>query len=124
MLPLPPSLMNAKPVLPASSPRLFALEPLTHPLWWVALSVLLVNDNLLKGRGLVPAWLTGKLSDFAFLIVAPVLLSALLPVRLRGRRLVALVSVVSLYVAADLSSGFRCGGVGGCPIRDALAALA
>jgi hypothetical protein len=40
-------------------------DPLRQPLWWGALALLLVNDNLLKGSGLAPAWLTGKLSDFA-----------------------------------------------------------
>jgi len=39
--------------------------------WWLALGLLLVNDHLLKGAGLLPAWLTGKLSDLAFLTVAP-----------------------------------------------------
>jgi hypothetical protein len=80
------------------------LTPLRHPLWWAALAVLLVNDNLLKGRALAPGWLTGKLSDFAFLIVAPVLLASLLPVALRGRRQIALAAVVGVYVMADLSS--------------------
>lgn len=79
------------------------LSPLCHPLWWVALALLLVNDNLLKGRGVVPAWLTGKLSDFAFLVVAPVLLTSLLPVRLAGRRWLAFAAVTSVFAAADLS---------------------
>jgi hypothetical protein len=83
---------------------LFDFSPLRHPLWWAALAVLLVNDNLLKGSGLAPGWLTGKLSDFAFLVVAPVLLTTLLPLRLRGRRLLAFTTVVSIYAAADLSA--------------------
>ena len=32
---------------------------LRHPLWWSALAILLLNDHLLKGAGLVPGWLTG-----------------------------------------------------------------
>jgi hypothetical protein len=84
--------------------RPFDLRPLAHPLWWLALVVLYVNDNLLKGRGIVPGWLTGKLSDFAFLIVAPVLLGCLLPVRLRRRKEVALALVAGLYVATELSA--------------------
>jgi hypothetical protein len=82
---------------------LFELTPLRHPAWWASLAVLWVNDNLLKGAGIVPGWLTGKLSDFAFLVVAPVLLVALLPVRLAGRRVIAFSLVVGVYVAADLS---------------------
>lgn len=89
---------------PPRSPR-FDLTPLGHPLWWGALGLLVLNDDLLKGRGIVPGWLTGKLSDFAFLIVAPVLLAAMLPLALRGRRVLAALSVVGLYVAADLSRG-------------------
>src|SRR5690349_2000892 len=44
--------------------------------FWAALFVLVLNDHVLKGSGLVPAVITGKLSDFAGLIVAPVLLCA------------------------------------------------
>ncbi len=62
-----------------------------------------MNDNLLKGSGLAPAWLTGKLSDLAFLVVAPVLLAALLPVTLPERRALAVAAVVLVYAAADLS---------------------
>ena len=83
--------------------RRFDLTPLGHPAWWGALALLLINDNLLKGRGVVPGWLTGKLSDFAFLIVAPVLFAAIIPRRVPGRRTFAVASVVALYVAADLS---------------------
>ena len=83
--------------------RRFDLTPLGHPAWWGALALLLINDNLFKGRGVVPGWLTGKLSDFAFLIVAPVLFAAIIPRRVPGRRTFAVASVVALYVAADLS---------------------
>jgi hypothetical protein len=79
------------------------LTPLCHPAWWAALALLLLNDNLLKGGGIVPGWLTGKLSDFAFLVLAPVLLTALLPLRLGGRRVLAFALVVGVYVTADLS---------------------
>ncbi|MDH5671728.1 MAG: hypothetical protein OEZ06_06235 [Myxococcales bacterium] len=50
-------------------PRAFA-----HPLWWAALIGLLLNDHVLKGAGLLPALLTGKLSDVLGLIVLPPLL--------------------------------------------------
>jgi hypothetical protein len=90
-------------VVKASKERWFDLSSLGHPFWWAALALLLVNDDLLKGRHIVPGWLTGKLSDFAFLIVAPTLLAALLPLALRGRRTLALMTVVGVFVAADLS---------------------
>ncbi len=47
------------------------------PGYWLALAVLLLNDHVLKGAGVLPGWLTGKLSDFTGLWVAPPLLSAL-----------------------------------------------
>jgi hypothetical protein len=83
---------------------LLDLSPLHRPLWWAALALLLINDNLLKGGGVAPGWLTGKLSDFAFLVVAPVLLAALLPRALPRRRAIALGAIVSIYAAADLSA--------------------
>jgi hypothetical protein len=89
--------------VPPSDEGPLDLRPLAHPLWWVAVAVLFVNDNYLKGGGLAPGWLTGKLSDFAFLIVAPVLLGCLLPARLRWRRQIALAAVAGLYVATELS---------------------
>ncbi len=64
-----PSLSLAQSALP----RAFAT-----PAYWVALAVLIANDHLLKGAGVLPAWLTGKLSDFAGLVVAPPLLALLL----------------------------------------------
>src|SRR4029079_18790602 len=83
--------------------RVFDLTPLGHPVWWVSLALLLINDHLLKGRGVVPGWVAGKVVDSAFLIVAPTLLAALLPRRVPGRRAFAVGAVVALYVAADLS---------------------
>ena len=47
-----------------------------HPLWIASLALLVVNDHLLKGAGVLPGWLTGKLSDFAGLVVAPLVLGA------------------------------------------------
>jgi hypothetical protein len=52
-------------------------------IWWVALGVLLINDHVLKVVGVLPGWLTGKLSDVAGLIVAPVLAAGW---RARGRQ--------------------------------------
>jgi hypothetical protein len=43
----------------------------------VALLVLVLNDHLLKGAGLLPGPLTGKLSDLAGLFFFPILLGAL-----------------------------------------------
>src|SRR4029078_4660145 len=80
----------------------FDLTALRHPGWWLALAVLVVNDQLLKGRGVVPSWLTGKLSDFALVVVAPTLVAAILPRALPWRRVAASVSVLGLFVATEL----------------------
>jgi hypothetical protein len=84
-------------------PTRFDFSPLGHPLWWTSLALLAVNDQVLKRCGFLPGWLTGKLSDFAFLVVAPVLLAALLPLALRCRRELALAAVVTLFCAAKVS---------------------
>ncbi len=47
---------------------------LVHPLPLASVGVLALNDHLLKGSGLLPSWLTGKLSDFAGLFFFPMLL--------------------------------------------------
>jgi hypothetical protein len=53
-----------------------SLRCLTHPLTWLTVALLLINDHLLKV--LMPSWLTGKLSDFAGLFFFPFVLAALL----------------------------------------------
>ena len=59
-----------------SNPSLYrSLRTLAHPLTWLALALLLVNDHLL--RVLWPSWWTGKLGDFAWLFFAPLVLAAL-----------------------------------------------
>ncbi|MDO9280325.1 MAG: hypothetical protein Q7U06_00320, partial [Pseudomonadota bacterium] len=47
-----------------------------HPLVLGAAALILVNDFVLRGHA--PGWLTGKLSDVGWLVVAPVLVAALL----------------------------------------------
>ena len=48
-----------------------------HPAPLAAVVVLAVNDHLLKGAGVLPGWLTGKLSDFAGYFFFPLLLTAI-----------------------------------------------
>ncbi len=50
---------------------------LAHPLPLACVAALVVNDHLLKGSGVLPAWVTGKLSDVAGLFFFPVLLVSL-----------------------------------------------
>ncbi len=69
--PMPQPHVGRAPVV-ALRPRLF-----TRPWPVFAAVILAVNDHLLKGAGLLPGWLTGKLSDFAGLFFAPLLLAEL-----------------------------------------------
>lgn len=57
-----------RPALPAGE--------LLHPLPLAAAALLVVNDWLLKGSGLLPPWATGILSDVAGLAFAPLLVTA------------------------------------------------
>lgn len=76
---------------------------LLHPLWLGALALLIVNDHLLKGSGLLPGVLTGKLSDLAGLVMAPALFATL--VRARGRRalLWSHLAIGVVFAAVNLS---------------------
>ncbi len=74
-----------------------------HPVWIFALALLLLNDHLLKGAGVLPGWVTGKLSDLAGLFVAPALLAVLF--RASTRRGVGLAHVATGvgFAALELS---------------------
>jgi hypothetical protein len=50
---------------------------LARPLPLAAVAVLALNDHVLKGSGVLPSWLTGKLSDVAGLFFFPILLVVL-----------------------------------------------
>ncbi|MDQ3034872.1 MAG: hypothetical protein M3Y87_20860 [Myxococcota bacterium] len=82
---------------------------LLHPVFWGALAVLVVNDHLLKGAGILPGWLTGKLSDFAGLIVAPVLLVALLGARRDVTRALVFGATAGVFAILELSSSAAAG---------------
>ena len=91
--------------LPPSStrPGLHPARALLTPTWLLALVVLALNDHLLKGAGLLPGAVTGKLSDFAGLLVAPVLLAVLLRVRSRRGLLLCHAAVAAVFAGINLS---------------------
>jgi hypothetical protein len=76
-----------------------AHRALLHPLWLSALTLLALNDHFLKGSGLLSGAITGKLSDFAGLVVAPALLAVILQLSSR-RALVAAHLATGLVFAA------------------------
>jgi hypothetical protein len=75
---------------------------LRSPLFVLALLVLVLNDHWLKGAGLLPGWLTGKLSDFAGLIVAPILVASALRARACWARLLCWTAVGAVFFAIKL----------------------
>lgn len=78
----------------------------SHPIWIAALFVLGLNDHVLKGSGLLPSVLTGKLSDFAGLLVAPSIFAVLLRVRRAGAFAVCHALVGIVFTALELSPWF------------------
>ncbi|MFW5920795.1 MAG: hypothetical protein ACOCUS_03055, partial [Polyangiales bacterium] len=79
------------------------LTALLHPAWWGALALLVLNDHLLKGSGLLPAAVTGKLSDFAGPVVATVLVIAVLGCRTAAARGLCFVAVAAPFAAINVS---------------------
>jgi hypothetical protein len=73
-----------------------------HPAWILAVTTLLVNDHIIKGAEVVPT-IAGKLSDFAGLFFAPVLLAALLGVKSRRGLLAATGAVGAVFAMLNLS---------------------
>jgi hypothetical protein len=76
---------------------------LANPAFLAALAVLLINDHVLKGAGLLPGWLTGKLSDLAGLIVAPVLAAVVLRARAPRARVLAFALVAIPFALTKMS---------------------
>lgn len=76
---------------------------LAHPVWWGALLLLVVNDHLLKGSHVLPNAVTGKLSDFSGLIVAPLLLVEVVRPRSRGGRFACFALVGAVFATVNLS---------------------
>lgn len=78
------------------------MHNLRRPLFLAALALLVLNDHVLKGAGLLPTWLTGKLSDVAGLLIAPVLLAACLHLRSRAAWLAAHALVAAVFTSIKL----------------------
>ena len=77
------------------------VSALTHPATVIALATLLLNDVLFKA--LWPqAWITGKLSDLAWVIFALPLLAFLLSLCTRGNRIAARTAFITAYVGLPL----------------------
>ncbi|MBC8067950.1 MAG: hypothetical protein IAG13_06410, partial [Deltaproteobacteria bacterium] len=96
-----------RPSEPHPAPRpIRPARVLLHPLWLGALVVLVLNDQWLKHADVLPPVLTGKLSDFAGMLVAPALLAAMLGVHTRRGWWLAHLAVGSVFTALQLSPAF------------------
>jgi hypothetical protein len=73
---------------------------LLHPLWLGALALLVLNDHVWKAAW--PGLVTGKLSDFAGLAVAPGVLAALLMARSRAAVFGAHLAVGAVFAAINV----------------------
>jgi hypothetical protein len=74
-----------------------------HPLWVVSLAILIANDHYFKSAGILPGWLTGKLSDFAGLLVAPAVLAAALFVSTRRGVVLAHAAVAAVFAVIKIA---------------------
>ncbi|HGG58092.1 MAG TPA: hypothetical protein ENK31_09885, partial [Nannocystis exedens] len=83
---------------------LHAERALLSPLWIASLAVLSLNDHLLKGSGILPDVLTGKISDVAGMLVAPALLAALTRTKSRRGLFLCHLAVGAVFAAINLSA--------------------
>ncbi len=67
---------------------------------------MVINDHFLKQSGLLPSALTGKLSDFAFMFFAPVVMAAVLRVKSRWGWLLCCALPALLLILLNSSEGF------------------
>ncbi len=73
-----------------------------HPLWVIGLFVLVINDHVMKTSEHA-GWLTGKVSDFAGLLIAPVLLATLLQVRTKRGVWLSALATGCVFAAINVS---------------------
>jgi hypothetical protein len=94
--------MPSRPSHPEFAPE----RALSSLPWLAALGLLALNDHVLKGAGLLPGVVTGKLSDFAGMIVAPALLAALVRARTRTSLLACHAAIALVFAGIQLSPAF------------------
>lgn len=80
-----------------------ARSALLHPVWLGSLALLVLNDHVLKGAGALPQVVTGKLSDFVGMLVAPAVLACLLRLRSDRAWAAAHVAIGVVFAAINVS---------------------
>lgn len=81
-------------------------QALLTPAWLLSLSAMALNDHVLKGAGLLPDALTGKLSDIAGMMVAPSLLAVLTGTKTTRGLLACHAAVAAVFAGINVSHGF------------------
>jgi hypothetical protein len=76
---------------------------LVHPLPLAAIALTALNDHVLKGSGLLPGWLTGKLSDFTGLFFFPLVVAAVVRAKTPAARAAVVIAVGALFAGLKLS---------------------
>jgi cysteine-rich repeat protein len=76
---------------------------LGHPYFLASLALLVLNDHALKGSGLLPGAVTGKLSDVAGMFVAPALLAFVARVKSQRGIVLAHLVVAAVFTTLELS---------------------
>ncbi len=79
---------------------------LLSPLFLFSVSLLVVNDHILKGAGILPQIITGKLSDFAFLFFVPVIVAYLFRVKTMIGLSISYLAVGVFFSAINISAHF------------------
>ncbi len=77
---------------------------LAGPPTLAAILLLVLNDHLLKGAGILPGVLTGKLSDFAFLFFGPIVVAYVMRACSRWAVAVAFAIPTAVFVAINVST--------------------
>jgi len=86
-----------------SSSLLRPERSLLHPAWIASLALLVANDHVFKGSGVLPGLITGKLSDLAGMLVAPALLATILCARTRRGVFAAHLAVALVFSLLEIS---------------------
>jgi len=57
--------------------KIFIKQAIITPLFILSVILMVLNDHIFKGSGILPTFLTGKLSDIGFLFFSPILIAFL-----------------------------------------------
>ncbi len=77
---------------------------LISPLFLFLVIVMVINDHVLKGGGLLHQGVTGKLSDFAFIFFVPIVVAYIFRVKTTRGLIISYLTVGGSFVAININS--------------------